>query len=213
MTLNKLLSTTLLAASGVLLLAAAANATTLTKSPDLGNFWQPLGSQGTYVYADSFIAPSTGTVTDLGMWLNGGSSSLVFEILADSGNSPNAAVVLASTGVMSFSLGSLTFEHAAPASSSVLTAGQEYWFAGSTVGLGGSGNYNVGGHTQNSDGITDNGTFWYSNNALGIGFDGQKLTPEMAFSVSIAEAVPEPASMALLGAGLCALSAFRRRAA
>lgn len=210
--MNKFIAATLLTASGALFLAGAAHATTLTKSPDLGTYWGQLSSKGSYVYADSFIAPVTGTVTDLGMWLKGGSSSLVFEILADSSNSPNGASVLATTAAMSFNLGALTFEHAAPTSSATLIAGQEYWFAGSTVGLAGSGGYSTGGHTQNSEGISDNGTFWFSNDAMGVSFDGKKFTPEMAFSVSINE-VPEPTSMALLGAGVVFLGAMRRKAA
>ena len=193
--------------------AGSAGADVITKSPDLGNFWNPLSSTGTYVYADSFIATTTGTVTDLGTWLRGGSSSLVFEILADNGNAPDGSNVLTKTATLSFTLGALIFEDAAPLTALTLTAGQEYWFAASTVGLGGSGFYNVGGHTQNSGGITDNGTFWYSNDPAGLNFDGRGLVPEMAFSVttSSATSVPEPATIALFGAGLAGLGLARRR--
>ena len=202
----------LLAACGGLLLAAGADAATLTKAPDLGDYWHPLSSWGTYVYADSFIAPVTGSVTDLGTWLNGGSSSLVFEILADGSAAPDGAAILGSTAVLSYTTDMLTFEHAAPSADITLIAGQRYWFAASTVGLGGSGGYDVGGHSQNSGGIIDDGSFWYSNDAAGLGFDGQSLAPEMAFSVSIS-AVPEPAPTPLLGVGLLALAlAAGRRA-
>ncbi len=210
--MKTLVAAILLAGSGALLLAGTANAGTIIKSPDLGDYWGPLSSWGTHVYANSFIATTTGTVTDLGTWLNGGSSALVFEILADSGNSPNGAGILASTAVLSFNNAALTFEHAAPFRGATLIAGREYWFAASTVGLGGTGAYNVGGHMQNSGGITDNGSFWYSNSASGLSFDGQHLTPEMAFSVTIS-GLPEPASIALLGTGMLGLGTLGRRKA
>ena len=202
----------LFAACGALLLSAGANAATLIKLPDLGDYWHPLSSWGTHVYADSFIAPVTGSVTDLGTWLNGGSSSLVFEILADAGNAPDGAAILVSTDVLSFTTDALTFEHAAPSAEITLSAGQRYWFAASTAGLGGSGSYDVGGHSPNSGGILDDGNFWYSNDAAGLDFDGRNQTPEMAFSVSI-RLVPEPAPFLLLGFGLLALALVASREA
>lgn len=206
--------TFLLVGASLLGFASAAGATTLTKAPDLGTYWGFLGSSGTYVYADSFVAPVTGQVTDLGTWLNGGSSNVAFEILADlgSGSGPNGASVLVSTTSMSFSLDTLTYEDAAPISSATLVAGQTYWFAASTVGLGGSGDYSVGGHSQNSDGINDGGTFWFSNSPTGQNFDGRNLTPEMAFSVTLSDTpVPEPMSVALLGMGISALGLLRQK--
>jgi hypothetical protein len=93
-----------------------------------------------------------------------------------------------------------------------LVADATYWFAASTVGLGGTGEFNVGGHTQNSGGIVDNGTFWYSNDSTGIDFDGQALTPEMAFTVNISSAsveVPEPEALVLLALGLLGVTSRR----
>lgn len=205
--MRKRLATMLLVLSGSSWMGTA-GAATLTKAPDLGDYWNPLSSWGTYVYADSLIAPVTGIVTDLGAWLRGGSSSLVFEVLADSGNAPNGAEILASTGVLSFNNASLTFEHAAPLSPAALIAGEEYWFAASTVGLGGTGVYDVGGHTQNSGGIFDAGSFWYSNDPVGQSFDGRNLTPEMAFSLTISS-LPEPTTFVLFAAGIVALGAAR----
>ena len=74
-----------------------------------------------------------------------------------------------------------------------LTPGTLYWFAATTVGLPGSGSYAVGGHTQNSQ-QNDNCTFWYSNDPNGVNFDGQNLTPEMAFSLTVDD-VPVPVEL------------------
>ena len=206
----------ILGAFGALVTIAAAQsamAGTLTKSPDLGDYWNPLSSGSTYVYADSFVAPASGVVSDLGVWLNGGSSQYVLEVLADTGGSgPNGASILANTGVQQSSFNSLTYVDFATTFSASLVAGQTYWFAASTVGLGGSGSYNVGGHTQNSEGITDNGTFWFSNDPAGLSFDGPNLTPEMAFTVTQG-AVPEPAAWVMMLAGFGIVGAVLRRRA
>jgi hypothetical protein len=198
---------------------AASADVVVTKSPDLGPYWNPLSDNGTYVYAGSFFAPVTGTVTSLGTWLftntaNTAPSTLVFEILGDSGGAPDPTTVLAQTDTLSYDLGALTFESASPTGSAVLTAGLTYWFAASTVGLSwGDSVYQVGGHTQNTEGIIDDGSFWFSNDPAGLNFDGQNMAPELAFSVTLAAAIPEPVSIALLGAGLAGLGPMRRRRA
>jgi hypothetical protein len=61
------------------------------------------------------------------------------------------------------------------------------------VGEAGTGQYQVGGHTQNSQ-HQDNCTFWYSNDPNGVFFDGQNLTPEMAFTLTIDD-VPVPVEL------------------
>lgn len=204
------------AAIAALLAAGSAGAATITKTPDLGNYWHELvpstssPSSGSYVYTDSFIAPVSGTVSDLGTWLLNGSASLVFEILADSAGKPNGGSILAQTATLSYFNSTLTYEHAAPVSSASLVAGQRYWFAASTIGLGGSGGYTVGGHTQNSAGITDDGTFWFSNDGAGLAFTGPN-TPEMAFSVTVGAPLPEPSTGAIMAAVLPGLFLVRRR--
>ncbi len=200
-------------------LAGAAVAGDIVKEPDLGPFWQPLDSDtGTYIYANSFVADETGTVDDLGMWLlalggAGTGSQIAFEVYGsiggDPANGPDSTNVLASTGLLDIGGGTnnLDFYNAAPNFSAVLNAGETYWFGANVIGGGQNvGPYQVGGHTQNSGGIVDNGTFWFSNDPTGVNFDGRGFTPEMAFSVSI---VPAPASLALLGMG--GLVATRRR--
>ncbi|WP_218353832.1 PEP-CTERM sorting domain-containing protein [Alteromonas lipotrueiana] len=198
--------------------AASANAGLITKSPDLGDFWNPLSSSGTYIYANSFVADSNGIATDLGVWLNGGSSDFVLQVFSSLGgdlnNGPDSSSILASTSVISgLSFPSLTyFEQSTIAGAIDLIANETYWFGASTVGLGGSGPFNVGAHTQNSGGIIDNGTFWYSNDPTGTNFDGRSLTPEMAFTVNIASVhVPEPSTIAILGLGLAGIGFSRKK--
>jgi hypothetical protein len=206
----------LIGLSVLLLAVTTASANTLiSKPPDLGSYWYPVGNAdgGTYVYADSFVAPAGDTVVShLGTWLdaieyNGGPqhSIVAFQVWADNAG-PDFSQVVASTDDMSTETTGLNL-YTLPVTSGpgVLTPGSTYWFVVTGVGRG-AGNYDqyqVGGHTQNSV-YNDNGTFWYSNDPTGQVFDGQGLTPEMAFEVTL---VPEPASLV----GLLALGLLARR--
>lgn len=195
-----------------------AMADTIIKTPN-NSAWQPLSSSGTYIYANSFVATSTGVVTDFGTWLSGGSSDFQFKIFGslsgDVSNGPDASMALASSGVLTGqNYSSSTYVSANTGiTSSVLTAGTTYWFAASTIGLGGAGPYYVSQHYQNTDGIVDNGTFWFSNDSTGAYFDGRAISTEIAFSVTIS-AVPEPETCAMLlaGLGLVGFAARRKRA-
>lgn len=165
---------------------------TTTKSPDVGPFWQPLGNDsGTDVYSNSFVAADNGAPTTLGMWLmesTAGVPNLRFEIWGDN-SGPDAGAVLMSTGSIDLS-GSITTSlafYSAPVATIIepLQKGETYWFVATAVGeTAAPGNYQVGGHTQNSA-CADDGTFWYSNDPAGINFDGQSQTPEMAFEVQV----------------------------
>ncbi len=130
------------------------------------------------------------------------------------GGGPNASSILATTGTLTLDVtGPLSLYSANTISSANLIAGQTYWVAGNERGLTGGGQLQVGGHTYNSGGITDGGTFWYSNYATGSFFDGQGLTPEMAFTVTLSSAVPEPSTWAMLILGFSGLGflTYRRR--
>ena len=205
---------TIVAVFGV---AGTALAGEITKPPDQGPFWYPLGPDGTYVYANSFVADVSGPVDELGTWLlaqdgPGNGPDVRFEVWGsigdDPANGPDAGSVLAGTGSLSFG-GTDTLDfYAAPAQfSESLDAGEVYWFVATCVGEAGEPfDWQTGGHTQNSV-YQDDGTFWYSNDPNGIDFDGQGLTPEMAFSLTI---VPAPGALAPIGlAGLACVC--RRR--
>lgn len=202
-------SIALLLVAGV---AAGVASADIVKPPDLGDYWQPLNPNGgTYVYADSFIADDT-TIECLGTWLNdggSGGSSVRFEVWGDiaGGGGPDANAVIASTGslpIFGAPGGVLTYFQA-PASGTMIP-GNMYWFAATVVLESGPGGFNVGGHTQNSV-YNDNGTFWFSNDASGIAFDGRGLTPEMAFAVCT---IPTPGVLSLLGLGGLAVARRRR---
>lgn len=217
--LKKTVSRTLVSFAVACAASSVAFAGTITKSPDLGPYWSPLSSSGSYIYADSFVADVSGSVTSLGTWLLNGSSNLLFQVYGSIGGNaaagPDSSNIFATTGtVTGQTYDSLTFVDGGLVTDIAdLIAGQTYWFGASTVGQGGSGGYTVGGHTQNTGGIVDGGSFWYSNDPVGQSFDGRGLTPEIAFRVGIAESsnVPEPASIALLGLGMLGFVASRRK--
>ncbi len=181
---------------------ASAN-TLIDKQPDLGAYWYPIGNNPTYVYADSFIAPAGDTqITSLGTWLNpityyGGSQHALvsLEVWGDAGTGgPDYTKVMAASAQFSTEKTGLNLY--TMSASGALTPGARYWFIiNGTKGDASRDSYQVGAHTPGSDG----GTFWYSNDPLGHTFDGQGLTPELAFQVNL---VPEPASLALLVLGL-----------
>jgi cysteine-rich repeat protein len=172
----------------------AVAATILSKPPDQGPYWTSLDpDEGTYVYADSFVAPEPGTrPTKLGLWLRleSGASApgIRFEIWADDGaGTPDSTQVMATTGSISPAAnGTLTyFEAPVSGASLALTAEGRYWFVATVVGESGTGSLQVGGHTRNSV-YADNGYFAYSNDPAGADFDFVDLTPEMAFKVTLA---------------------------
>lgn len=202
--------------SALVMTAGTAMAGLIEKPPDQGAFWQPLGPNSSYVYANSFVADEDGTVDNLGTWLLsqggvGAGSDLSFEVWGSLGgnvlNGPDSGNVIAGTGLTDFGGGTATldFYRLTPTFSGNLTAGTSYWFIASAIGGNqAEGNYQVGAHTQNSV-YQDNGTFWFSNDPNGNVFGGN-ATPEMAFAVNI---VPAPAAIAMLG--IAGLVGTRRR--
>lgn len=196
----------------------------IDKVPDQGAYWSPLSPNSTYIYADSFVL-DTGTnptATVLGAYLLAESSPsdspFRFELWGDAGNSPDPNSVLGVTGYLQDSGTDLHLATADLLSPVPLTVGTRYWVIASTVGQTGDTSYQFGGHTQNSI-YQDNGTFWYSNDPEGLDFDGQAMLPEMAIYVAGEAgagpegAIPEPATLALLGSGLAFMAWRRRRSA
>ena len=179
-----------------MLAASPATAAVLTKSPNLSPYWADLGYGATKVYADSFVAPNSGTVNLLGTWLLDltTSCSLTFQVYGSIGgvaaNGPDLSNVYATTAVETgLAPTTLTYYQFSPvAGGTPLIGGNTYWFGVSAISASSGGYYEMGEHTQNSGGITDNGTFWYSNTPPT--FDGTNKLPEIAFSVGVA--IPGP---------------------
>lgn len=221
--MNRAVKQIVLMLAGVLGAAVPASADIIVdKAPDLGAYWFSLSGGGSYVYADSFVfTGSTGTLMQsVGIYMlkiSGGPGSLFrFEVYGDNGGAPDPTNVLGITGYLrdpSDALSLVTNNLISPVS---LSNGERYWIAGSTVGQPNEGEYQVGGHSQNSI-YNDNGTFWYSNDSAGQSFDGAELTPEMAIYASTDRTntnlvtTPEPASLTLLAIGLVSGWAVKRR--
>ena len=177
----------------MLIAGAAFGVTIISKPPDLGPYWNPVGNEPTYVYADCFIAPggSDLTVTQLGTWLEPiyetPHATVRFEIWGTIANGPDCNNVIAATATFSTETPNLNL-YTLPVVSGggPLVTGVKYFFVITGVGLGSPnyGEYRVGAHTQNSV-YQDNCTFWYSNDPSGCPFDGTNLTPEMAFEVTL----------------------------
>lgn len=206
------------ALAGMIAMPALAD-TMIDKQPDIGPWWNPLGNTNTEIYASDFLAPAGDdvVVTSLGTWLEylgGGATPAIlnFQIWGTdpSTGGPDFNNVIAWTDTMSSDIPALTlYTMDVIGGDAVLTPGERYWFIGNGYLLGDPsyGSYRVGGHTQNSA-YQDNGTFWYSNNPEQGYFDGQGLTPQMAFQVGLGP-IPTPGALALLG--LAGLIGRRRR--
>jgi len=189
----KFASTFALVALACMLAGAAFSTTIISKPPDLGAFWQPVGNEPTYIYSDCFIAPAGPdlTVTQLGTWLQPiyetPHAIVRFEIWGSLGGGPDCTNVIAATATFSTEAGGLNLYTLPVATGGgPLVTGVKYFFVITGFGLGNAnyGMYQVGGHTQNSV-YQDNCTFWYSNQPDGCTFDGMNLTPEMAFEVTL----------------------------
>ena len=205
----------LIAAALTMLSSFASAQWMLDKVPDRGPFWQPLGvSPATAIYANSLIytGPNGQVLTSMGVYIRERSLSgvqgqdLRYFLLANGTNNPTGTILSTSTSDVSTNSATLVALSANMSPFSMVN-GTQYWFAAQAQGNN-SNVYQVGAHTQNSI-YSDSGTFWFSNANDFNNWDGQARTPEMAIFVN--SAVPEPASMAVLGLGFAALAARRRR--
>jgi hypothetical protein len=191
--------------------AAPASAATITKSPDLGPYWHQLGEGSNFIFANSFVATISGPVTDIGIWLinSAGDTSaqpIAFNVFGSTDGRPDGENILATTGPMILDVtNTLSLFDEKVTSSADLTLGDTYFVAADVLGLSGGGELQVGGHTQNSEGILDNGTSWNSYDPQGITFQNG-VAPEMAFTVTLSPgAVPEPETWTMMALGFAGL--------
>lgn len=200
----------LLGTALILSTAAFADSVIIDKTPDRGGYWNPLSGGSSYLYANSFVAPSSTTANTLGIYLQndrGPGSRVRFELWADNGNSPQGGTVLGVTDYHQYSDTTLSLRTAQMLTSVSLVAGTRYWVVGSTVGQPDQGSYRAGAHSPGADG----GRFWFSNDPAGLAFDGGGF-PEMAIYVAYTtSAVPEPSAFTALALPLAAGLLLRKR--
>ena len=218
---RKKLGFAVMLASAFASFAAPASAATITKSPDLGPYWHELGEGSNFIFADSFVATISGPVTDIGIWLinsSGDTSAqpIAFNVFGSTDGQPDGANILATTGTIILDVtNTLSLFDEKVMSSADLTPGDTYFVAADVLGLSGGGELQVGGHTQNSEGILDNGTFWNSYDPTGITFENG-IAPEMAFTVTFSPGAvlePETWTMMLIGFAGLGYVGYRRRGA
>ena len=181
-------------------------------------------SQGGSPTAQEFFAPSATTITDMVFRLSDsaptpGGSLLVYLVQNGTGNLPSSSGISLTNDVL---LGSILDSSLTSAASNVLftpsiagsgtiTAPGDYWIAlvdnsttdaaawwraGDTIGL------NVGNTGDSTSGL-------YNSHVLAPG--GTSMTSVNTNSFELQINTPEPASLALLGAGMAGLGIIRRR--
>lgn len=197
----------------------ASHAGTVVKDVDDPLGTAILGTGFSTIYANSFVAPNDGVVTEMGVWLRnslpGAIRFQVYESLDDDvALGPDSTRVLPSSPVDTGAHPDLAFVDFDGCITDLgsLVGGHTYWLAATVVGLDSNATYNNAMHIPNTDGIVDNGTFMWSDDPAGLFFKGPFSEPfEMAFSVTVSP-VPEPAGLAMLAFGLplVALGARRR---
>ncbi len=181
-------------------------------------YWNPLGYPNTATYGETFTAPTNGdnSLGSFGFYMAGpivaGDIMMSAYIATWTGSNAGAllftspSVDYSNTGnaELTFSTGGLTLT---PGASYVafLSISQYY---GQSSGES---------YISQGDATIPGGNFVYYNNGgdfsslFASAWDATGIKPDWAFTASFSGGVPEPGTLALLGAGLLALGAIRRK--
>jgi hypothetical protein len=203
------LKTTLLAAAAVLSMVGAASAAPITGQMSLGGFAQAVGSTGMGSATGISFANASGSSVS-------GTSGVLTSFGASSGTFASVGACSSTTTGCGTIQNITSFATSAPISSflSLTQNGITVSFDLSSITSVTHGSDATGGSvTFAATGLIHETGFDNTAGVFSLTAQGNNITSFSATTLAAAQAVPEPASMALLGGGLAAIGLIRRKKA